>query len=69
MGATMKNISDDYSLLAIQGPKAVVAMQKLSSVDLSTIKFYNFEIADFAGIDHVIISVTGYKGSGGFEIY
>ena len=69
IGATMKNISDDYSLLAIQGPKAVEAMQKLSSVDLSTIKFYNFEIADFAGIDHVIISATGYTGSGGFEIY
>ena len=69
MGATMKNISDDYSLLAIQGPKAVEAMQSLTSVDLSTIKFYNFEIADFAGIDHVIISATGYTGSGGFEIY
>jgi aminomethyltransferase len=69
MGATMKNISDDYSLLAIQGPKAVEAMQSLTSVDLSMIKFYNFEIADFAGIDHVIISATGYTGSGGFEIY
>lgn len=69
MGAIMKNMSDDYSLLAIQGPKAVEAMQSLSSVDLSSIKFYNFEIADFAGIDHVIISATGYTGSGGFEIY
>ncbi len=67
--ADMRNISDGYSLLAIQGPKAVVAMQSLSSVDLSAIKFYHFEVADFAGIEHVIISATGYTGSGGFEIY
>lgn len=69
MGAIMKNISDDYSLLAIQGPKAVEAMQSLTSIDLSAIKFYHFEVADFAGIPHVIISATGYTGSGGFEIY
>lgn len=69
MGADMRNISDDYSLLAIQGPKAVEAMQQLTSVDLSAIKYYHFEVADFAGIDHVIISATGYTGSGGFEIY
>jgi len=68
-GADMRNISEGYSLLAIQGPKAVEAMQSLTSIDLSTIKFYNFEVADFAGIDHVIISATGYTGSGGFEIY
>jgi len=65
----MRNLSDEYSLLAIQGPKAVEAMQSLTSVDLSTIKYYHFEVADFAGIDHVIISATGYTGSGGFEIY
>jgi aminomethyltransferase len=69
MDAEMKNLSDDYSLLAIQGPKAVEAMQSLTSVDLSAIKFYHFEVADFAGIEHVIISATGYTGSGGFEIY
>lgn len=69
MGATMRNLSDDYSLLAIQGPKAVEAMQSLSSHDLSAIKFYNFIVGDFAGIEHVIISATGYTGSGGFEIY
>ena len=65
----MRNISDNYSLLAIQGPKAVEAMQSLTSIDLSAIKFYHFEVADFAGIEHVIISATGYTGSGGFEIY
>ena len=65
----MKNLSDDYSLLAIQGPKAIEAMQSLTSVDLSTIPYYHFEVGDFAGFPHVIISATGYTGSGGFEIY
>ncbi|WP_203258316.1 glycine cleavage system aminomethyltransferase GcvT [Hyunsoonleella ulvae] len=69
VGATMRDLSEDYSLLAIQGPKAVEAMQSLTSHDLSAIKFYNFVVGDFAGIDHVIISATGYTGSGGFEIY
>lgn len=69
IGAEMRDISDGFSLLAIQGPKAVEAMQSLSSHDLSEIKFYNFVVGDFAGIDHVIISATGYTGSGGFEIY
>jgi aminomethyltransferase len=69
VGASMKNLSDDYSLLAIQGPKAVEAMQSLTSIDLSAINYYHFEVADFAGIEHVIISATGYTGSGGFEIY
>jgi aminomethyltransferase len=69
LGVEMKNLSDDYSLLAIQGPKAVEAMQSLTSIDLSAINYYHFEVADFAGIEHVIISATGYTGSGGFEIY
>jgi len=68
-GATMRNLSDDYSLLAIQGPKAVEAMQSLTSIDLSAIPYYHFEVADFAGIPYAIISATGYTGSGGFEIY
>tara|TARA_B100000809_G_scaffold235954_1_gene254558 strand:+ start:6436 stop:7518 length:1083 start_codon:yes stop_codon:yes gene_type:complete len=65
----MVNLSDGYSLLAIQGPKAIQAMQSLTTVDLSAIKFYTFKIGDFAGIENVIISATGYTGSGGFEIY
>ncbi len=69
MNADMRDLSDDYSLLAIQGPKAAKAMQSLTSVDLEAMKFYTFEVADFAGIEHVIISATGYTGSGGFEIY
>lgn len=69
VGATMRDLSENYSLLAIQGPKAIEAMQVITSQDLSAIKFYNFVVGDFAGIEHVIISATGYTGSGGFEIY
>ncbi|GGW87784.1 glycine cleavage system aminomethyltransferase GcvT [Salegentibacter mishustinae] len=69
MDATMRDMSDEFSLLAIQGPKAAKAMQALTDVDLSNMKFYTFEVAEFAGIDKVIISATGYTGSGGFEIY
>jgi len=68
-GVEMRDLSDEYSLLAIQGPKAAEAMQSLTSVDLKSIPYYSFEVADFAGIEHVIISATGYTGSGGFEIY
>lgn len=67
--ADMRNLSDDYALLAIQGPKAIESMQSLSSFDLADIPYYSFKIGDFAGIDNVIISATGYTGSGGFEIY
>ena len=69
LNAEMKNHSEDYSVLAIQGPKAIEAMQSLTSVDLSAIKYYHFEIGPFAGIENIIISATGYTGSGGFEIY
>jgi len=69
LGVEMKNLSDDYSLLAIQGPKAVEAMQSLTSINLSEIEYYHFQVADFCGFEHVIISATGYTGSGGFEIY
>ena len=67
--ADLKDVSEAYSLLAIQGPKAVEAMQSLSSVDLAAIPFYKFKVSDFAGVENVIISATGYTGSGGFEIY
>lgn len=69
MDATMRDLSDEYSLLAIQGPKAAEAMQSLTNINLSELKFYTFEVADFAGVSNVIISATGYTGSGGFEIY
>jgi aminomethyltransferase len=68
-GAALRNVSENYSLLAIQGPKTVEAMQALTTVNLSTIKFYTFQVADFAGIENVLVSATGYTGSGGFEVY
>ncbi|TXD48350.1 glycine cleavage system aminomethyltransferase GcvT [Polaribacter sp. IC073] len=67
--ADLKDLSEDYSLLAIQGPKTMEAMQPLSSLDLEAIPFYKFKIGDFAGVENIIISATGYTGSGGFEIY
>lgn len=69
MGATLKNISDDTCLFAVQGPSAVEALQELTSVDLGAIKYYRFVIGNFAGVEEVIISATGYTGSGGFELY
>ncbi|MFZ0491529.1 MAG: glycine cleavage system aminomethyltransferase GcvT [Salegentibacter sp.] len=69
MDANIKDMSDEMSLLAIQGPKAAEAMQSLTDVDLSNMKFYTFQVATFAGVEKVIISATGYTGSGGFEIY
>ncbi|MBL7858023.1 MAG: glycine cleavage system aminomethyltransferase GcvT [Cyclobacteriaceae bacterium] len=68
-GAEMKNISDDICLFAVQGPKAVEVLQKLTDTDLSAIKYYHFAIGSLAGISNVILSNTGYTGAGGFEIY
>jgi len=69
LGVNMKNLSDEYSLLAIQGPKAAESMQSLTDVVLSEMAYYTFKFGKFAGIDNVMISATGYTGSGGFEIY
>jgi aminomethyltransferase len=68
-GAEMKNISDTICLFAVQGPKAVGVLQKLTKADLSVIKYYHFTIGEFAGVKDVIMSNTGYTGAGGFEIY
>lgn len=65
----IENRSDQLSLLATQGPKAIEAMQSLTDENLNEIPFYNFKVAEFAGAKDVIISATGYTGSGGFEIY
>lgn len=67
--AVLNNASDDLSLLAVQGPKAIKAMQPLTEIDLSGMKFYTFEKGKFAGCDNIIVSATGYTGAGGFEIY
>lgn len=65
----MQNISAKTGLIAVQGPKAVEALQKLTKIDLGSIKYYNFQRGTFAGCKNVIVSATGYTGSGGFEIY
>ncbi len=67
--AELKNISDEIGLIAVQGPKADDTIQKITNVHLSSVKFYDFRIGTVAGIENVIISATGYTGSGGFEIY
>ncbi|MEO1515977.1 MAG: glycine cleavage system aminomethyltransferase GcvT [Bacteroidota bacterium] len=65
----MINISDHTGLLAVQGPKATEALQSLTEVNLSELKYYTFTKGRMAGIDNVLISATGYTGSGGFELY
>ena len=69
VGAELENSSDNMAQLAVQGPKAVETLQKLTSVDLSTIPYYHFTVGEFAGIPNVILSNTGYTGAGGFELY
>ncbi|MBL7831963.1 MAG: glycine cleavage system aminomethyltransferase GcvT [Saprospiraceae bacterium] len=65
----MTNISENTGLLAVQGPKAIDALQSLTDINLSEIKYYTFRKGTIAGIPNAIISATGYTGSGGFEIY
>lgn len=68
-GVELQNASDNISQLAIQGPDATKVLQKLTKCELADIKYYTFVVAPMAGIDEVIISATGYTGSGGFELY
>mgnify|MGYP002654761842 CR=1 FL=1 len=65
----MHNISDQTSLLAIQGPKAADALQSLTDMDLASMEYYTFKKGVFAGVENVLVSATGYTGAGGFEIY
>lgn len=69
VGAELENSSDNIGQLAVQGPKAIEVLQRLTDVNLSEIPYYTFKVGRFAGCDHVIISNTGYTGAGGFEIY
>ena len=69
MGAILYNASDEISQLAIQGPLALKAMQKLTETTITDMEYYTFKKVDFAGIKDVILSTTGYTGSGGCEIY
>lgn len=68
-GVEMIDISDKTSLLAVQGPKSIDVLQKLTDIDLSAMDYYSFQKGVFAGIKNVLISATGYTGAGGFEIY
>lgn len=65
----MHNISDKTSLLAVQGPKATEALQKLTDINLSEMEYYSFKKGVFAGVENVLVSATGYTGAGGFEVY
>lgn len=68
-GVDVKNISDQTCLLAVQGPKAAEALQRLTQVDLASMEYYTFKKTTFADVDNVLISATGYTGAGGFELY
>jgi len=69
VNAEMENLSDEIGIFAVQGPKAIEAMQKVTDVDLSAIRNFQFKIGEFADVEDVIISGTGYTGSGGIEVY
>ena len=69
IGAKVENLSDQLSLLAVQGPEAGALLQEFTAVDLAQIPFYHFAEASFGAIDSVLISATGYTGAGGFELY
>jgi aminomethyltransferase len=68
-GCTINNQSDNYSLLAVQGPKSIELLQELTNVNMSDIKYYNFKTGSISGVDDVILSRTGYTGEIGFELY
>jgi aminomethyltransferase len=68
-GKDLINASDDVAQLAVQGPLALKAMQKLTAASVEDMKYYTFKVLDFAGIGNVIFSTTGYTGAGGCEIY
>ncbi|HQS24341.1 MAG: glycine cleavage system protein T [Sphingobacteriia bacterium 24-36-13] len=65
----MHNISDKTCLLAIQGPNATKILQPLTELDIMNLKYYTFVKGNFAGVENILISATGYTGSGGVEIY
>lgn len=69
VGAELENASDHTAQLAIQGPKALQVLQKLTGIDLTSIPYYHFTTGEFAGVKEVILSNTGYTGAGGFELY
>ncbi len=69
IGAALRNASYDTAQLAVQGPLALKAMQKLTSEPIEDMPFYTFKVVEFAGVKDVLVSTTGYTGAGGCEIY
>lgn len=69
IGATISNASDATAQLAVQGPLALKAMQKLTNESIEDMPYYTFKVVEFAGVKDVLVSTTGYTGSGGCEIY
>ena len=69
IGALLENQSDQFSLLAVQGPEAAALLQEFTPIDLAQIPFYHFAEGSFGSIESVLISATGYTGAGGFELY
>jgi len=68
-GASLQNQSDEWSLLALQGPKATSLLANLTNIDIGSVPFYRFTYGKVVGVDQVLISATGYTGSGGYELY
>jgi len=69
IGALLENQSDQFSLLAVQGPEAAALLHEFTPIDLAQIPFYHFAEGSFGSIESVLISATGYTGAGGFELY
>lgn len=69
VGKDLINASDEYAQLAVQGPLALKAMQKLTKTHVEDMEYYTFKVVDFAGISNVIFATTGYTGAGGCELY
>ena len=68
-GAALEDRSDQTALLAIQGPKALEAMQGLTPINLNDLPYYAHASGEFAGCENTLIATTGYTGAGGIEIY
>lgn len=67
--AVLKNVSDDWSLFAVQGPNSSKVLTKITSMDLQSMKYYTFQVGTIADVSGALVSATGYTGAGGYEIY
>ena len=69
LGTDFTNESNDYAQLAVQGPLALKVMQKLTATPVEDMEYYTFKFVTLAGVENVLLSTTGYTGSGGCELY